>query len=486
MCTCPVKILNPSKWIAPDQGQQLYLYVPCGHCSECRSQKRNEWRIRSWSECCDTIVDGGYTLFDTLTYASEYLPRLSDFVDVPKHLDFSCFRADDITLFFKRLRIRLTRMGYDPSDKLKYFLVCEYGKRNTRRPHYHLFFFVRQSFVPCLVLSQAIADAWHLGRTDGLPYKTATYVKFHNTFDSLDSSATRVVAYVSKYVSKEFGYSDMAQSRLYRLMDYYYPNCDWQAVKEFRGFHRMLARFVSPFHRQSLNFGYGIVARYGVDNIVKNGYFVANLGGYPRQYSLFPSLKRKLFYDYKKVNGDVTFYLNQRGVEFNRNQILRRVAMVQNMVTNYNLNNSDKIDINAFELLYNQHRLQPASVADNAGVVSQILSSSSVDEYKGLRNYSSVDYPFVHNHVFAKRDFGSKKHGFRPLLRYRLVHEFSQVEDCAFLPLSDLKRKMLFDSKLQSDYDKLLRWTADNGSRQLAVEKRKEQLLKIYKSYNLC
>lgn len=70
------------------------------------------------------------TYFVTLTYEDSYLPRTDDgtpIVDVR-----------DTQLFFKRLRKKMN--VYFPGQKIRYFLVSEYGPE-TLRPHYHLILF---------------------------------------------------------------------------------------------------------------------------------------------------------------------------------------------------------------------------------------------------------------------------------------------------------------------------------------------------------
>lgn len=494
MCTQPLTILNPKKWISPTHGQQLYLRVPCGHCVECRQQRQNEWQIRSYYECIDTILHDGYMLFDTLTYAPGYLPQIADFIDVPAELNFSCFRFDDIRLFFNRLRSYLKRRNYNVEENLRYFVTSEYGsdrvyngRRATTRPHYHIFVFVRHNAVPPLVLSRAISHCWCYGRTDGVPYKTSSYVLQHNTFNSMDVATRRCVMYVAKYVSKDFEYTDLIKNRIYKIMCHHYPDFDWQMSKVQRGFYQMLLRFVNCDHRQSLYFGSFYIEAQGVENIVNNGYLKFNFNGLPLVYGLFPSLKRKLFYNYKKVDGDVTYYLNLRGILFKQKRINEKILSLQSEINQYNVNHQKSLECSAFDLLFNQYRLQPNLVMDEKAVRKQIVDECSVDCYNGLRNYSSIDRNFIHRSVFSKKDYGSKKHGFLTLEKIRYVNDPKKIDYGDCIELNQLENtSMCYDDQLECEYNKLLVWKKQLGEEKMAVERHKARLKKLYKSINLC
>lgn len=98
--------------------------LPCGWCTGCRLDKAQSWAIRCDHEakthgpenCC----------FANLTFDQEHLPP-----------DGSV-RKSDLQAFFKRLRMRLRRMGLPAV--LRYFGVGEYGE-NLGRPHYHALLF---------------------------------------------------------------------------------------------------------------------------------------------------------------------------------------------------------------------------------------------------------------------------------------------------------------------------------------------------------
>lgn len=500
MCQTPIKILNPKKWIAPDSGQPLYLRVPCGHCIECRKQKQNEWRIRSYSECVDTLENGGYMLFDTLTYKNEYLPRVSDFVPVPKELDFSCFRSLDVQLFIKRLRTYLSRPlkdkktkeilkpAYDVNDNLRFFLVCEYGKEQyTSRPHYHVFFFVKNNAIPPLVLSAAISHCWHFGRTDGLPFRTSSYVLNHNVFRDLSICTKRCILYISKYVAKDFLYSDMVKKRLYRLMLHEFP--DYQnpfQSKRVRNYYNLLSRFVSPFHRQSENFGYQFLKYQSLDSIIENGFLKFNFNGFPQIYSLFAGFKRKFFYNIRKTENGIEFYLNAKGIQYKINNFRKNLVNLEKSVCDYNLCHVEKLNLDCFSILYNQDRLLGSLCTNFSDCKKYLLSSLSIGPFNGLRNYCSIDRCFINKSIFTKTDFGSKKNGFLTCNILKEVYNPFEIDSNEFISLENLSRYVYFDSENEYQYQKLLDWLSEKNKNDMAVARHKERLIKNLKSYNLC
>lgn len=169
MCRClfPVKIKNPN--YCPDSmfsfRRERFLDVPCGKCTNCRSNRRNEWSVR----LKHALLEYGHAYFITLTYRDEDLPH--DENGLP------CFRYKDCQDFFKRLRKKYS----SDNIKLQYFIVAEYGD-NYYRPHYHLILFglPKYEVVPTYVwrkgkfvlrnlvpeLNEIIRSTWGHGRTD--------------------------------------------------------------------------------------------------------------------------------------------------------------------------------------------------------------------------------------------------------------------------------------------------------------------------------
>lgn len=215
MCTNLKYIFTRSRFISPFHDERLLVPIKCGRCYECQAQSRNEWYYRIYHEWLSTLENGGYVFFDTLTYADDYLPHMSEFFDIPipKSLDFPCFCYEDLRYFFVRLRRNLSYLGYNVANCLRYFLSSEYGTADvyrdergvervaTHRPHYHVLFFITDSSLDVHTLRHAVDDAWFFGRTD----RVRLFGKHSNYFTSNnhdDISTRSVASYVAKYVQK--------------------------------------------------------------------------------------------------------------------------------------------------------------------------------------------------------------------------------------------------------------------------------------------
>lgn len=289
MCLTPIRLRTNAKYFTLDGYKKLYMDVPCGHCAECQMQRKNEWYLRNYFEAISTWNNGGYILFDTLTYDDKHLPRLYDSDFIKKNMivnawdylndphNFSCFRYKDVQDFLKRLRINLERSGFDVANNLRFFIASEYGhddvymdsrghqRKGTKRPHYHCLFYVSGSLFHSkldvqlnpLTLASMIQDAWTNGHTD-CAFHGRSYT-FNNVFGPRyikDPNRLRGVQYyVTKYVCKddEFEYeSDMKIHDILtnKLLMKYSDN-----PKKFLESKRKLKRSIDQFHRQSVGFG---------------------------------------------------------------------------------------------------------------------------------------------------------------------------------------------------------------------------------------
>ena len=95
--------------------------VPCGKCPPCMKRRTSGWSFR-------LVKEGDVSnsaLFVTLTYDTKYVPITKK--------GYLTLCKDDVQRFFKRLR-KLT------NQKIKYFIVGEYGTQKMR-PHYHIILF---------------------------------------------------------------------------------------------------------------------------------------------------------------------------------------------------------------------------------------------------------------------------------------------------------------------------------------------------------
>lgn len=479
MCLSPLHLVNPSKWIDPNSCQSLFVDVPCGHCSDCLRSYQNEWRNRAYYECLDAFNNDKYVLFDTLTYRPSSLPHLSDFISLPQisigckddlckvsqyvpnyvdssELDFPCFSHFDVQLFLANLRSRLKRLGFDSSG-IRHFTVCEYGSdiRRTRRPHYHVLFFVPSS-IPFDVMSLSISLSWRHGRTDGIPYRSRSYVLNRNVFKNSPVSIRRVCGYVTKYCTKQFSYNSLVRSRLEKLKVLDYSS------------YSLAKSLVKCGHWQSLGFGNdALIKIVGRDVLLKTGQFKIILSnGLFKYVNLHKSLQRKLLYDYY-INdlGDVVWRLNRDGFSYKKRFKDRSVNFLHHL--------SSVVDPSLSFLCYEQalSKLFVNGRFNESDPDDVIDRSYNID--CGLRNYASVDRSFMHKSVFTKVDFGSKKHGF-----------VSSGDVVDFYPLHYLKNCLI--NKDVSLIDDALVRKSLNGDSGLRVMKKLNRLKNLFKTTLLC
>lgn len=308
MCISPKKILNRSLHFS--EGDSFYLRVPCGKCSECRNCSRNDWFVRCFYEWRSSAQ----SYFYTLTYNNDFLPH---------SLGYPCFSKRDVQLFIKLLRKRLVDI------KLKYMITCEYGEKYGR-PHYHALFFLSDAMSE-FRFHALVQECWcHSSRDSfgNVLHLSRGFVKQGDNMGLV--SRDNGIMYVTKYITKDFGYHDISKSilrscysRLCRLLDYYYSRYGFKDIffklsdaslvpyaykrslseseKEFAS--AFVAKFNSwyrpfvPFHLQSTKLGMSFVEnnlglKFELDhlNILRsNGQIV--------RYKLPRYFARKFWYD---------------------------------------------------------------------------------------------------------------------------------------------------------------------------------------------
>lgn len=197
-----VKCLNPK--VVYNSYTKQRMVVPCGHCLACNGNKANVMRTLCEAE----QSQHPYTLFLTLTYSNEYVPRLLYEVDPsdPFNVVVRCSDVDkkrfgladddsstlytcssrslsdihkvsrrqelnagnmytlckrDIQLFNKRLRKYL----FDETQHLlRFYAVGEYGPVRLR-PHYHLLVFL-DFLEDVRFIEENLSKIWPFGRVD--------------------------------------------------------------------------------------------------------------------------------------------------------------------------------------------------------------------------------------------------------------------------------------------------------------------------------
>lgn len=115
-CLNPISIKRPN-----GNGNGDRITVPCGRCSACLSNLRQQWTFRVTQEFKKCYT----SYFITLTYEDKNLyVNENGIPSVSKR---------HIQLFFKKLRKTQKR-------QIRYYLSSEYGPK-TKRPHYHAIIF---------------------------------------------------------------------------------------------------------------------------------------------------------------------------------------------------------------------------------------------------------------------------------------------------------------------------------------------------------
>lgn len=150
MCHKPITLKNTSR--KPHNDQHLNT-VPCGKCIQCIKKKRKEWAFRLHQEGKDHIT--AYMV--TLTYNEESLPYLNQNTgeypirlqeihkSEPTDILEPIVLKSDVQKFIKQIRKRTdilfkkygTKKATHQEQRIRYYMVSEYGTQYTRRPHYH-------------------------------------------------------------------------------------------------------------------------------------------------------------------------------------------------------------------------------------------------------------------------------------------------------------------------------------------------------------
>ena len=200
MCLQPIKI-NYSDNYKNYRGTLIHAYntlqmLPCGKCLICKENKIEEW-VNRWTEQIK-ITPENTSYFLTLTYSDENLT----YITTPKG-NLSTLNYDDVTKFLKRLRKRQTKLekiNNLAASKIVYHGCGEYGKKFTKRPHYHIL------VTNCIVPPEEFAKIWGKGLV--------------HTGDNVDGSS---IKYILKYSLKQ-NYKQKQISKVYNEIKYNFKN----------------------------------------------------------------------------------------------------------------------------------------------------------------------------------------------------------------------------------------------------------------------
>lgn len=293
MCTSPILIRNKTKTFVAGLDNR-FIKVPCGKCPECQKKRSNDLFVRSYFEFEQAKKYGGFVQMFTLTYSEKCLPFCTS-----RHIP--CFSREDVTKFFKRLRIYLVRHYGLKSNFLRYTLCSEYGGLR-QRPHYHVIFFLLTDIITPAQFKFAVCRCWQKG-----------YVSTTKINDGVLCN-TSGLAYVSKYCSKDTNTSKFFMSQI-----------DWLQVNSPEEVEVLKKHM--PFNRRSLGFGlYGFDSkcpyRISIDNIENREVLLPDYKLGLRHFSLPLYYVRKALYkcyvtfDYNEAGKKVwhtSFFLNELG-----------------------------------------------------------------------------------------------------------------------------------------------------------------------------
>lgn len=489
MCLSPVTIPNQSKYISLSHADSFLFQVPCGECAECQQTLSNQWYYRAWYEFNDLESTGGYVLFDTLTYRDSDLPHLSDvWSDLPKNLDYPCFNNLHIRRFLQLLRTRLIRAGYC-KQSFRYFLSSEYGTHDsymrngrlvkaTHRPHYHLLLYVTDSRIDPIWLSNLVADIWRFGRTDGAPYKGASYVLGKNVIRAATAGASklRTCHYVTKYVQKSCIFQEQLRKRIavvmYELAKFADPVSPdtWLDSEIARRERLKLLRYVNQFHRQSQHFGESAIGDIDLNQLFADGcLYMPDTKGVKIPVPLPMYYKRKMMFDLVEFNGSRYWVLNDLGKEYKqarKDEIFKRlVERYDCVIRQYNLDCNSSV---LADYVFNRR----------GRIVADKPESTLIDRI------DDIDY-INYSNCSDKLQFGC-----RGLTEYWLGDSqqgYKSTKMHGRVPLSDFITKYVyFDSVLEKQLELVFDKMRNRNKSKQDVFKLKQELTQKYKLFSNC
>lgn len=148
MCFSPTSVPDPRC-----TSKRVRITIPCGKCAACLANKRNDWATRLRMEA--KYTESAY--FITLTYSDENIPYQDLYTEDGEIVgQTSTLLKTDIQKFMKRLR-------KDRKEKIRYYVVGEYGE-HTKRPHYHMLLFNLK--LTGVHLEKYLLEKWNKGRID--------------------------------------------------------------------------------------------------------------------------------------------------------------------------------------------------------------------------------------------------------------------------------------------------------------------------------
>ena len=188
--------------------------------------------------------------FITLTYSPEYLPHIPCccFKNPLEYEKIPCFSREHVRGWIDSIRDYYKyHRGFKNEKNIRYFVCSELGS-STHRPHYHALI-SWPSEVTYEEMFNVCKNKWSYGLVGPKFYNGDS----RNLPFEVVGDCSKVLQYVSKYVSKDIDFTDITKNYKFydKLSDY--PDEEKQADE--RAMCRMFKR-CQPFHIQSRSFGY--------------------------------------------------------------------------------------------------------------------------------------------------------------------------------------------------------------------------------------
>lgn len=334
MCHHLIRIPNPKRSFVKGLDKP-FIYVPCGHCSECRSKQQRSWNVRITSEFAKFKANGS-VWFPTLTYNNENIPH---FKDVSHGVSFPCFSPSHIQFFIKKLRYQFTKLGHDCRG-MKFIVCSEFGSLRGR-PHYHALIFL--PFVVAESVFRAVVKrSWTNSESEPLGFIGAS--KKGIRINSVDACS-----YVSKYICKDmvfmtkYNISEYLNSLCNELQKLYYlrsgelsPFSDTELEIQIESKKEQIrrVRYVLPRHFQSIGFGLPILEQFtnndGTFDLDKFMAGKCRVLGSEYLFNIPDYITRKVYYDLFTTDNKVYKYDEETGEVFNVIELEKKPMFVLN------------------------------------------------------------------------------------------------------------------------------------------------------------
>ena len=453
MCYKYLDVYNNGSYFSRHNLQKFLNRCSCGKCSSCQKKKRSEWYLRMYFQLLDLYenVEGAYGIFDTLTYADEFLPKLSRYFPVSEEDDFSIVDYQDVRAFLKRLRINIWRRYHIPGNSIKYFIASEYGHDNvyvrdngsmakgTVRPHYHCFFYCMfdRKVLPPREFIKEVHYAWMRGNTDN--YKTfkvpfpryGTQVN-ENIFgrglnrDS-DTSFRKVSNYISKYIMKSEEYQEMIINRAYSTMKRIIGDCSigLEGLEDnvclvdslggseksmYKALYKEINSKIGLFHIQSQGFGIYMLEKMGSEDyqyLLDTGMVRINDSKTNKRDIVCPMyFMRKLFYNYRRSeDGRIQWYLTDKGLDAMKYMSTYKIKNMSNKFEEFylNLSNDEVAEIYGFDLDYKRMFMDMFGQRTFDDLAKYVLYYKGSILYEGYSEYDCM--PTVEDMIDCRNDF---------------------------------------------------------------------------------